>query len=142
MQGLRHFVREVGVFLYAFSKCGAPYEIGMEAEGPAFRLEGLAIILYPDYLSGGQTYHRAFLIVVVTASVYEVAAFHVLQEQGIKPERMSRVTYTLCFGEVYDADQRVQCLDAEQPVIVGYTGYVQYFVLHISLSAANIAHSV
>ena len=54
-------------------------QVGMKAQRIALRLERFARIFYADHLSGCQTDHRAFLVIVSLAAVNQVAVLFVFQ---------------------------------------------------------------
>ena len=93
VQGFVHFIREERVFLDSASEVGAANQVGMKAQRIALRLERFARIFYADHLSGCQTDHRAFLVIVSLAAVNQVAVLFVFQKNHVKAECMPHVVH-------------------------------------------------
>ena len=118
VQGFAHLVGEERVTADIASERRSAQQVGMEQQGPAFGLIGLAVVLVADDLPRGQEHERSLLIVVVIASVAQVAAFHLFEVDRVKPVDLPFVTGRTALREVDDADQRVQRLDAARFVVL------------------------
>ena len=93
-------------------------QVGMKAQRIALRLERLARIFYADHLSGCQTDHRAFLVIVSLAAVNQVAVLFVFQKNHVKAERMPHVVHRFGLQKINHADQRMQSFYAEHVVVL------------------------
>ena len=80
----------------------------------------LILHLHLDHLSRSHEYERSFLIVVVVTSVAQIAALHVLEENGVKSEAVAVMAGRNGFRlrKVDDAYQRMQRLHAARFVVL------------------------
>ena len=93
----------------------------MEQQRPAFgRNLRLILHLHLDHLPRSHEYERSLLIVVVVTSVAQIAALHVLEENGVKSEAVAVMAGRNGFRlrKVDDAHQRMQRLHAARFVVL------------------------
>lgn len=81
-------------------------------------LIGLSVAFVADDLPRGQEHERSLLVVVVIASVAQVAAFHLLEVDSCRTRRPPFEAGRAAFRKVDDADQRVERLDAARFVVL------------------------
>lgn len=96
-------------------------QVGMEQQRPAFgRNLRLILHLHLDHLPRSHEYERSLLIVVVVTSVAQIAALHVLEENGVKSEAVAVMAGRNGFRlrKVDDAHQRMQRLHAARFVVL------------------------
>ena len=121
VQGLVHLVGEERVARDVAPERGAAQQVGMEQQRPAFgRNLRLILHLHLDHLSRSHEYERSLLIVVVVTSVAQIAALHVLEENGVKSEAVAVMAGRNGFRlrKVDDAHQRMLRLHAARFVVL------------------------
>ena len=112
VQGFVHLVGEKRVARDVAPERRAAQQVGMEQQRPAFGLVGLPVVFVADDLPRGQEDERALLVVVIVASVAQVAALHLLEKYGIKAVDLPFEAGGAAFRKVDDAHQRMQRLHA------------------------------
>lgn len=118
-------VGEEGVVPDFASQCRAADEVGMKQYSLCLRA---FFHLHLDYLSRREAGHRAFLVVVGLAAITDVAATGLFQEQGVDAIVHGDVRgETGSLFQVDDADERMQALQVEHPVVCFYVIQFDYF---------------
>ena len=114
----------------------------MKAQRPTFRLMQLAVILRPHHLTGSDEEHRAALVVVHTASVFQVSAIRIFQQYCINAVQLPPESQRFCLASVHHTDQRMARLHAEV-VVIGLYGIYFHYLVHIQsvFTIANIGIS-
>src|SRR5699024_6703517 len=83
MQGLTRIVTEKIIFTLNFCNGRSVYQIGMEHQSVPLGLIGLCFVFHIDNLTGRNKDQGSFLIIIVMASVFYIAALHVFQDDAI-----------------------------------------------------------
>ena len=118
VQRLAHFVGEEGVAADVAPELRAAQQVGMEEQRPPLGLELHAPVVDADALPRCQADERPLLIVVGAASVGQVAAPYLLEEDGVEAEAEADVLRHPALREVDDADLRVERLHVQQVVVL------------------------
>lgn len=101
----------------------------MKDQNPTFGLVQKAVILGTHNLTRGDEQHRAFLVVVNAAAIFQAPALRVLQQHRIDVVQLAAEAQRLRFAAVNDADQRMKGLDPEI-VIVLLDGIHPHYLTH------------
>ena len=104
----------------------------MKHQRIALRLVVFATVFHADELTGRKEDQGAFLVVVVLFAVAEIPAYHVLQEDRIKPVAHTGKLARRRFRQVDHAHQRMQRLMVVERVVLAdriksYYSHMNYF---------------
>ncbi len=137
MQRLVHLIREEAIVLDVLAKRCATDKLGVEEKSVALRLEDMPVILNAYYLTGSETDHIAFVVVILRIAIDDLAILLILQKNGIEAHGVAHGMHGLALAHVDDADQRMKCLNAKSIVKLLYRLKVHDCLLvlfHISAS--------
>lgn len=106
MEGLGSVIGKKGIIPHLAPQGSAAEQIGMEQERVPFYPEIFPVVIIAQHLAGRHEDKSALLVIIIMPSIPQVSAFHIFQENGIKPVGLADMPQRRDLGKINNADQR------------------------------------